>query len=61
MKLNEIFQMMDLSHNRIRDLDRKSFSKYTDLKYLYIFDNMLQNIEEDTFKDLTSLEVWQAI
>lgn len=49
--------MLDLSHNRIRDLDKNSFARYTDLKYIYIFDNMLQNIEEDTFKELTFLEV----
>lgn len=45
-----------MSQNRIRELTRESFSSLTDLRYLYIFDNMLNHIEDDTFVKLTNLE-----
>lgn len=51
-----VFQVLDLSHNRIRELTRDSFSKYTDLKYLYVFENIVMEIEEGTFAQLTGLE-----
>lgn len=49
-------QILDLSFNRLRDLHRGSFARYSEIKYLYLFENMLQNIETDTFKHLTDLE-----
>ncbi|XP_058830301.1 relaxin receptor 2 [Topomyia yanbarensis] len=54
--LKSNLQILDLSFNRIRDLNKQSFTRYTDVKYLYLFENMIQNIEEDTFSELTSLE-----
>ncbi|XP_055626877.1 toll-like receptor 3 isoform X2 [Toxorhynchites rutilus septentrionalis] len=54
--LKSNLQIFDLSYNRIRDLNRQSFARYTDIKYLYLFENMIQNIEEGTFSDLTTLE-----
>lgn len=63
LKLKEIPQylksgllILDVSFNRIRDLNRQSFSRYTGVKYLYLFENMIQNIEEGTFSELTNLE-----
>lgn len=63
LKLKEIPQnlksnllIIDLSFNRIRDLKTYSFSRYTDVKYLYLFENMIQNIEEGTFSELANLE-----
>lgn len=51
-----LYQVLDLSQNRIRELTRESFASLTDLRYLYIFDNMINHIEDDTFAGLTSLE-----
>lgn len=48
---------MELSENRIRDLTVASFSKYTDLRYLYMYENMIQSVESGTFAQLTYLEV----
>uniref|UniRef100_U5EE05 Putative membrane glycoprotein lig-1 n=1 Tax=Corethrella appendiculata TaxID=1370023 RepID=U5EE05_9DIPT len=50
------FEIFDLSYNRIRELQRDSFARYTDVKYLYLFENMIQFIEKDAFADLTGLE-----
>lgn len=50
-------QVFDVSMNRIRDLTKKSFARYSDLKYLYLFENMIWVIEDGTFSDLTDLEV----
>lgn len=46
-----------MSENRIRDLTRESFNKYTDIKYLYLAENMIQTVEAGTFAQLSSLEV----
>ncbi|XP_055602600.1 chondroadherin [Uranotaenia lowii] len=54
--LKSTLEIFDLSFNRIRDLNRQSFTRYPDVKYLYLFENMIQNIEEGTFSELTSLE-----
>lgn len=43
--------------NRIRDLRRHTFDRYSDIKLLYLFENMIWLIEEGTFSDLTGLEV----
>lgn len=45
-----------MSQNRIRELTRESFSSLTDLKFLYLFDNMINMIEDDTFAKLTNIE-----
>lgn len=49
-------QVLDISQNRIRDLTKDSFSRYTDLKYLYLFENIIIEIENGTFSQLTGLE-----
>uniref|UniRef100_A0A182IJJ4 LRRCT domain-containing protein n=1 Tax=Anopheles atroparvus TaxID=41427 RepID=A0A182IJJ4_ANOAO len=49
-------EILDLSFNRIRDLNGQSFARYGSVKYLYLFENMIQNIEEGTFSELTNLE-----
>lgn len=51
------FQVLDVSFNRIRELNQNSFARYTDVKYLYLFENMIQIIEVNTFAQLTNLEV----
>lgn len=63
LKLKEIpqnlksnLQILDVTFNRIRDLNTQSFARYTDVKYLYLFENMIQNIEEGTFSQLVDLE-----
>lgn len=55
-KLRLIFQVLDVSFNRIRDLNKHSFARYHDIKYLYLFENMIQNVEPDTFSHLNELE-----
>ncbi|XP_052860420.1 leucine-rich repeat-containing protein 38 [Anopheles cruzii] len=55
-QLKSNLEIFDLSFNRIRDLDQESFSRYGAVKYLYLFENMIQNIEEGTFSGLTNLE-----
>lgn len=49
-------ELLDVSFNRIRDLSPKSFENYLSIKYLYIFENMLQTIEPHTFSQLQDLE-----
>lgn len=49
-------EILDLSFNRIRDLNVQSFARYESVKYLYLFENMIQNIEEGTFSELSNLE-----
>lgn len=48
---------MVLNENRIRDLSKESFRKYTDLRYLYLHENMIQTVEIGTFTQLNYLEV----
>lgn len=45
-----------MSQNRIRELSRESFNELTDLRFLYLFDNMINRVEDATFTHLTSLE-----
>ncbi|XP_053674290.1 toll-like receptor 4 [Anopheles nili] len=54
--LKSNLEIFDLSFNRIRDLDAQSFARYESVKYLYLFENMIQNIEEGTFSTLSNLE-----
>ncbi|XP_037034662.1 asporin-like [Bradysia coprophila] len=49
-------EILDVSFNRIRELNENSFARYTDIKYLYLFENMIQTIEPNTFAQLTDLE-----
>lgn len=48
--------MLDASLNRIKKLNKKSFSSYTKLKHLYLCSNRITKIETGTFSELTSLE-----
>lgn len=48
--------MLDLSQNRIRELSKDSFSRYTDIKYLYLFENIIIEIENGTFSQMQGLE-----
>jgi leucine-rich repeat transmembrane neuronal protein 1/2 len=50
------FQILDVSLNRIKKLNKKSFSSYTKLKHLYLYNNKIAKIEVGTFSLLTSLE-----
>lgn len=49
-------EILDVSFNRIRELNEDTFARYTDIKYLYLFENMIQTIEPNTFAQLTELE-----
>lgn len=50
-------QILDLSYNRIRELRPRSFALFEDIKFLYLFDNMILSIEANTFSRMQSLEV----
>lgn len=50
-------QMLDISYNRIRELNKQSFARYSGIRLLYMFENMIRTIEDGTFSDLTDLEV----
>lgn len=43
--------------NRIRELRKDTFDNYPDLKFLYLFENMIWIIDDGAFADLTNLEV----
>ncbi|XP_043643205.1 leucine-rich repeat-containing protein 4B [Drosophila teissieri] len=49
-------EVLDLSHNRIRRLKTSSFQRYTDIKFLMLYDNMILSVEVGTFEPLTSLQ-----
>lgn len=46
-----------MSENRIRKLTVASFDKYQDLKFIYLFSNLIKRIDSGTFAQLDSLEV----
>lgn len=52
-----LFQILDFSVNRLRDLKNETLGAYTSLAYLYLQDNFIQTIEEGSFDRLRSLEV----
>ncbi|GAB0097017.1 Leucine-rich repeat [Sergentomyia squamirostris] len=54
--LKSSMEILDASYNRIRDLNPRSFARYTDLQYLYLAENMIQTIEPGTFTILKNLE-----
>jgi Leucine-rich repeat (LRR) protein len=51
------FQLLQATHNRIRELYNDSFKRYPYLKILYLDDNMISYIENGTFDPLENLEV----
>lgn len=50
-------ELLQATHNRIRELYRESFSRYPYLRILYLDDNMISYIENGTFDSLQNLEV----
>ncbi|XP_043513963.1 slit homolog 3 protein [Frieseomelitta varia] len=50
-------QIMDASVNRVRSLTNDSLSSYTNLAYLYLGDNFIQEIQEGAFDNLRYLKV----
>lgn len=51
------FQLLQATHNRIRELYSESFNRYPYLRVLYLDDNMISYIENGTFDSLQNLEV----
>lgn len=50
-------ELLQATHNRIRELFRESFIRYPYLRILYLDDNMISYIENGTFDPLQNLEV----
>ncbi|EDW61497.1 leucine-rich repeat-containing protein 4B [Drosophila virilis] len=49
-------EVLDLSYNRIRKLRSGSFQRYTDIKFLMLYENMILSVEPGTFAPLTALQ-----
>ncbi|XP_034478800.1 leucine-rich repeat-containing protein 4B [Drosophila innubila] len=49
-------EVLDLSYNRIRKLKSSSFQRYSDIKFLLLYDNMILSVEPGTFEPLTALQ-----
>lgn len=49
-------EILDLSFNRIKKLNVTSFQRYASIRYLLLYDNMIQFIQPGTFSHLTALE-----
>jgi Leucine-rich repeat (LRR) protein len=50
-------QLLQVTRNRIRELRTDSLKRYVYLKYLYLDDNLILDIESGTFAPLLDLEV----
>ncbi|KRT83368.1 hypothetical protein AMK59_4321 [Oryctes borbonicus] len=50
-------EIVELSHNRIRSIRQGDLSRYTNLKILYLDDNMIMNVDETAFEPMTALEI----
>lgn len=53
-------QILDLSYNRVRSIRKQDLEKYTILKYLYLTDNIINNIDDNAFdgnRDLRTLDL----
>lgn len=48
---------MDLSFNRLKKLKRSSFQPYGGLRFLLLYENMIQSVEPGTFSHLIELQV----
>ncbi|CAG9855311.1 unnamed protein product [Phyllotreta striolata] len=48
-------EVIDLTFNRIRKVSKTDMSKFSYLKFLYLADNLITNLEEDVFEDLSGL------
>ncbi|KAL5287546.1 hypothetical protein ACFFRR_008434 [Megaselia abdita] len=49
-------EVINLARNRIKVLQVYAFQRYTNLKVLKLYDNMILHVEEGTFEPLTNLE-----
>ncbi|XP_060537340.1 tsukushi [Cylas formicarius] len=49
-------EVIELSYNRIRKLNKGDLSNYGYVKHLYLTDNLIMNLEGECFKDLNYLE-----
>jgi len=49
-------EVLDISHNHIKNLYRTSFEPYLDLRFLYLQENRIRDIEDETFAKLEDLE-----
>lgn len=49
-------QVVELSYNRIRKVDYDDLHRYPYITHLYLTDNLIAKLDDDIFKDLTSLE-----
>uniref|UniRef100_A0A1A9WYW8 LRRCT domain-containing protein n=1 Tax=Glossina brevipalpis TaxID=37001 RepID=A0A1A9WYW8_9MUSC len=49
-------EVLDLSFNRIKKLKRSSFQPYKNIKFLLLYENMIQSVEPGSFAYLTSLQ-----
>lgn len=49
-------EVFDLSVNRLREINKDDFSRYGRIKYLYLYDNILSIINNETLQELTSLK-----
>ncbi|XP_055920158.1 insulin-like growth factor-binding protein complex acid labile subunit [Eupeodes corollae] len=54
--LSTSVEVLDLAFNRIKKLKRHSFKRYGKIKYLLLYENMIQSVEPETFAHLSSLQ-----
>ncbi|KAH8371674.1 hypothetical protein KR093_008439 [Drosophila rubida] len=54
--LKSSVEVLDLSYNRIRKLRSGSFQRYSDVKFLMLYENMILSVEPGTFAPLTALQ-----
>jgi len=47
----------DLSNNKLTSIKKESFSKLYKLQSLYLNNNLISNIDDGAFRDLTILEL----
>lgn len=54
--LTEDAEIIDLSYNRIREIKADDLRKFKYLKFLYLAENMITNIESESLADKTNLQ-----
>lgn len=57
LSLSPLDQILDMSVNRVRVLTNDSLAPYTNLAYLYLRDNFIQEIQEGAFDNLRYLKM----
>lgn len=50
-------EILDFTENRLNEIKAATLSKYTNLRYLYLSDNTIFQIDDDAFASLTYLEL----